>query len=139
MKAFGPKGYGYGNAVGGDYVDRSSPLKSPPSARVSQPWSPPIVDTPLYLSSPTKGIEAEDPETDRPDSPMSTSTNTASTGRSSPFRSNSALGPGNSCCGRCGEIVYFAEQVLAAGQRWHKRCLSEFNSLQAYCIAHLPL
>lgn len=32
-----------------------------------------------------------------------------------------------SCCPRCGKRVYFAEQVLAVGRKWHKPCFSCFE------------
>jgi len=28
------------------------------------------------------------------------------------------------CCPRCGKRVYFAEQVLSLGRKWHRRCFS---------------
>ena len=31
------------------------------------------------------------------------------------------LGGGNKCP-KCGKTVYMAEEVLAAGQKWHKMC-----------------
>ena len=123
LKAFGPKGYGYGGSVGGDYVDRSSPLSLVRKMATSstQEWTPPRVDTPLYLQSDRDAESANGEEMDRPDSPFSSSSTTTaatSTGRSSPFRTNSNSGASSNTCRRCGETCYFAEQVC---QNLHMR------------------
>jgi len=45
------------------------------------------------------------------------------TGNGTPNSSPNKFGGARVECPRCGKAVYFAEQVVAVGQKWHKSCL----------------
>ncbi|KAM0747964.1 LIM-domain-containing protein [Meredithblackwellia eburnea MCA 4105] len=167
-KHYGPKGYGAGGALVGEYVDRRSPLSTPsttprpspattgtfPSSILESPTVPspsPLSRNTFPQSSMTRG-EDDFPiheENGRPETPSSTTTGSSEYGSSTAGTSwrteNSGLGfaaprSGNAVggaprygqpqvggnrelCRRCGTVVYAAEAVLAAGQKWHRRCL----------------
>jgi len=66
----------------------------------------------------------------RPDSPVTSESTTNSSSSGAPrlpginaLKSFETNGNSADLCRRCGDVVYFAERILAAGHKWHKRCL----------------
>ncbi|GAA5887938.1 hypothetical protein JCM16303_005638 [Sporobolomyces ruberrimus] len=96
----------------------SEPLASappaPPSAAPSAPHRAPAPTS--SRSTPAFSDDEEEPET------------STTTRRPLPFAPSTQFAPkslssSGDLCRRCGTQVYFAEQVIAVGSKWHKRCL----------------
>lgn len=141
-KNFGAKGYGAGGALVGDYA-AASPTNSPELSQ--RPLSPPPAPAPVPALPPPPSLPprftqrpsvassttASESSYERPTSPISSvgtmdslPSSTSGSARSWANGGNgSPVRTGRDLCRRCGEVVYAAESVLAAGQKWHKRCL----------------
>ncbi|GAA5999077.1 hypothetical protein JCM5350_005042 [Sporobolomyces pararoseus] len=97
----------------------SRPLPSPQTASSAQP----LESIPRSISHSTPAFSD-----DEDDSPSSSSTaTTTSNRRPLPFPPSQfapkSVTSSPDLCRRCGTQVYFAEQVIAVGSKWHKRCL----------------
>ncbi|GAA5845616.1 hypothetical protein JCM3766R1_003530 [Sporobolomyces carnicolor] len=126
----------------------SSPVNSPIRPAAAGPPPPPARPTvppkPSFTSTapvaPTVNEPARTPSTRAPESGRDTTHSTpafsdddeedsrpTTTRRPLPFPPSQfapkSVTSSPDLCRRCGTQVYFAEQVIAVGSRWHKRCL----------------
>ncbi|KDE02225.1 hypothetical protein MVLG_07205 [Microbotryum lychnidis-dioicae p1A1 Lamole] len=137
-KAFGTRGYGVGGALVADYHDPRAVSKNPSghsqdvaaaSLSASTPNSPfsasqaaPAPDMPCTGPSRMAETDSYRPRASLPNMPRPTVP-------PKPFlagRASVSTPPGrisSDLCPRCQTTVYAAEHVLAAGSKWHKRCL----------------
>ena len=110
-KSFGPKGYGFGGGAGVLSMEKGTVVKETASNPRKHPGFPSGDEDHLVSSS----------------SSVSSSRASSSLSLSSPGTSSGPAKPrwgGGDICPNCLKTVYFAEQVKAAHQTWHRGCFT---------------
>lgn len=144
LKNFGPKGYGFGGSVSGDYADRlgtPSPQSSPNKPRGGGIL--PLSAKAILRQQQQQQQQFNDYEDDGDTSSLPASPSRPSSRPGTPSRGAPSS---DDRCRRCGQMAYFAERVRAANNtcveslpkrgdrlglmvvaiyshRWHKLCL----------------